>query len=375
MKYQLFSVDDHVVEHARVWADRLPAKWAETAPHVIEEGGREFWVYDGKRTATMGLNAVVGKDPTEWGAEPVRFTDMRLGCYDPSARAADFDADGIIASVTFPTLPGFGGRVFLEFSDKELADLCVRAYNDFIVEEWCAAAPDVFVPTMIAQLWDPELAAAEIHRGDARGVRAISFPENTCPLGLPSLHQAHWDPVWQALSETGMVVSMHLGASGRMPIPTPDSHFSTAIVGGPGIVGIETLTDLLFSQVVRTYPDLKFVITEGGIGYVPYLLERADFVWEQHRHWAHFDDLRPSDLFHRSFFVCTVNERFGLANRHAVGVENILWELDYPHSETTWPNSQAAVEKQFAGVPDDEVALITHANAQALFRFPGRSSA
>jgi predicted TIM-barrel fold metal-dependent hydrolase len=368
--FKLFSVDDHIVEPRHVWTDRVPSHMQESAPHVIEADGREFWVYEDQRVPTMGLNAVAGKPPEEWGAEPVRFEDMTRGCYDPVARAADFRADGVVASVSFPTLPGFGGRVLSQFKDKQLADVCVRAYNDFVIDEWCAAAPEMFVPTIISQLWDPELAAAEVRRCAEKGARALSFPENTVPLGLPSMHQSHWDPLYRALDETGVVMSMHLGASGRIPVATPDSHWSTAIVGAPGVVGMEVITDLIFSRLPHDYPNIKFVITEGGVGYVPYLLERAEFVWESHRFWAPFHEERPRDVFNRSVWVCSVNESVGLRMRHDIGVENILWELDYPHSETTWPASQAAVEKAYAGIPRDEADLMTHGNAATVFNFP-----
>lgn len=370
--YKLFSVDDHIIEPRNVWTSRLPAGYRETGPHVIEAEGREFWVYEDQRSATMGLNAVAGKDPTQWGTEPVRFTDLIPGCYDPAARADDMRADGIVGSVLFPSLPGFGGRVFFEMKDKKLADLCVRAYNDFVIDEWCAAAPDIYVPTIISQLWDPHLAAAEIRRCATKGARALSFPENPSWLQLPSLHTDHWNPVFDALQETQIACSMHLGSSGYVAVPTPDSHFSVAIAGAPAANGSQAITDLLFGSVVRRYPDVNFVITEGGIGYIPYLLERADFVWHKHRYWAPFGDTRPSDIFHRQFAVCAVNEAFGLLPEaiDIIGADNILWECDYPHSETPWPASQSAADKTFGGMPADHVAKITHRNAERIFRFP-----
>ena len=368
-RFRLFSVDDHIIEPANLWTSRLPTAYHDRCPHVVENGGHEMWEYEGGQGATIGLNAVIGKPPQEWGADPISFADMRAGCFDPVQRAADMADDGIIGSVPFPSVPGFGGRVFNEFKDKELADLCVRAYNDFVLDEWCPAAPDLYVPTVICQLWEPRLAAAEIRRSAERGARALSFPENTYPLGLPALQNPHWDPVWEALEETGTVVSMHGGSSGSIPMASPEAHFSTAIIGAPGQVGIQTITDLLFSPLIRRF-DLQFVVTETGAGYVPYLLERADFVWERHKYWAGFDDLRPSDLFRDHIYVCLVNETFAVKVRHDIGIRNILWECDYPHAETTWPNSQACAEKAFAGVPRDEVDLMTHGNAQRIFRFP-----
>jgi predicted TIM-barrel fold metal-dependent hydrolase len=178
--------------------------------------------------------------------------------------------------------------------------------------------------------------------------------------------------VWTALEETDMVVSLHIGASGRVPMASPDTHFSTAIASGPAQAGMEMVADFLFSPVVHKYPGLKFVITEGGIGYMPYLLERINEVWEKNRAWDAISAYsRPTENFDRAFWVCAVNERFGLEQRHRIGVHKILWECDYPHAETPWPNSQREADKQFAGMPDDEVQLMTHLNAQKLFRFEG----
>src|SRR3979490_716751 len=153
---RLFSADDHIIEHARVWQDRVPQRFQEGAPRGIEEDGREYWVYAGMRGETMGLSAVVGRPKDQVNLDPVRFADMRPGCYDPRERAKDLFSDGIYASVLFPSLPRFSGTLFLTFDDKELANVCVKAYNDFIIDEWCPAGPPgLYVPTIICQLWDP----------------------------------------------------------------------------------------------------------------------------------------------------------------------------------------------------------------------------
>ena len=369
---KLFSVDDHIVEPAHVWSSRLPQKFQEAGPHVVEADGRQFWVYEDQKSATMGSERRRGQGPHPMGHGPVRFADLIPGCYEAAARADDFRADGIVGSVLFPSLPGFGGRVFHQMKDKELGDLCVKAYNDFMIDEWCTAAPEIFVPTIICQLWDPELAAAEIRRCAAKGARALSFPENPSYLKLPSLHQGYWDPVFDALEETEVVCSMHLGSSGHIPIPTPDSHFSVAISAAPASVAIESLSDLLFGTLPRRFPNVQFVMTEGGIGYVPYLLERCDFVWGKHRYWAPFGDMLPSDIFHRQFSVCAVNESFGLSQEsiEIIGIDNVLWESDYPHSETTWPASQTEAAKSFSRLTPEQIDKISHKNAERIFRFP-----
>lgn len=372
MDYDLFSVDDHVIEHGTVWTDRLPARLHDVAPHVVEEDGREYWVYEDQRGLTMGLNAVAGKPQEEWDLEPTRFSDMIPGCYDPHERAKDILADGIRASVCFPTLPRFGGVLFTTFTDKALANLCVRAYNDFMIDEWCGSVPGLYVPMIIGQLWDPELCAAEIRRCAEKGNRAISFPENTVPLGLPSFYTDHWDPVWRACVETDTVICMHIGTSGSVPTPSPDAPFIVSIALA-NLNAFEASVNLMMSPVPRRFPDVRFVFSEGGIGWIPAALERADRQFLRHRLWADMTDQSlPSEVFRRNMWVCMIEEPIGLTFREHIGVDRILWECDYPHADTPWPNSQRDVGQALKGLPDDDIAAMTHGNAEKLFGWTQR---
>jgi predicted TIM-barrel fold metal-dependent hydrolase len=369
--FNLFSVDDHIIEHARVWSDRVPRRHRDRAPHVVEADGREYWVYEDQRATTMGLNAVVGRPKEELNPDPIRFADMRRGCYDPKERAADMQADGIRASVLFPTLPRFSGTLFLEFADKDLAHQCVRAYNDFVIDEWCPAGPPgMFVPTIITTLWDPVLGAAEVRRCADRGARALSFPENTVPLGLPSYWSPHWNPIWDACQETDIPLCLHIGTSGQVPQPSPDAPdaLSYAVLQ---VGSIMSSVNLMMSPVCRSYPGLKFVFSEGGIGWVPNALERADRMWLRHRHYNRFDDTLPSDIFRRSMYLCMIEEPVCLRYRDDIGVDRIMWECDYPHTDTTWPDSQDAAAQVFAaaGASDDEIDAISHGNAERVFNW------
>ncbi len=367
----LFSVDDHILEHPGVWADRLPAKYREAGPHVSEDAeGNETWVYEDTAQQTVAFAAIAGKPKERWTIhEPARFSEMIPGCYDPAVRAKDLAADGIKGTVCFPTMPGFAGTKFLKSKDFALADLCVQAYNDWLFEEWCAAAPELYVPMIIGQLWDPEKMAAEIRRNAARGARALTFPDSQPTLGLPTWFTNHWDPVWDAIQEAEMVVCLHFGTGGVRQAASPESPFAANIALQP-VSSLAAATDLMFCDALDRFPGLKFAMSEGGIGWVPFGLERADGAWERHRRWEGLGDTPPSHRFRDHIFVCFVDEEAGIAMRHHIGIENIMWECDYPHADSPWPHSQKSVERQMEGVPADEVALITHGNAARVFRWP-----
>jgi predicted TIM-barrel fold metal-dependent hydrolase len=373
---QLISTDDHLIEHPRVWQDRLPERFRHAGPRIVEvqrdEGGapRQVWQYEGRQYVQIGLNAVAGKDPHEWGVDPARYDEMLPGCWDPRARVEDMDLDGVQAALCFPSFPRFAGTVFLEGENRELAAACVRAYNDFVLDEWCATAPDRLIPLVILPLWDVDARVAEVERTAGKGARAIGFPENPVPLGLPSFHTDHWDPVFAAASDAQMPLCMHFGSSGKGPKTADEAPMAVTITLF-GCNSMYATADLLFSPVFHRHPGLKVALSEGGIGWVPYLLERADYTWERHRFYQNVDQTRrPSELFAEHVWACFIDDEHGVASRHEVGVGNITWECDYPHSDSNWPNSRKRASEVFADVPDDEVRLMVETNARTLFNFP-----
>jgi predicted TIM-barrel fold metal-dependent hydrolase len=375
---QLISVDDHLVEPPHLWQDRLPAKFRDAGPRIIQveqPDGQlsDVWLYEGRQYPQIGLNAVAGKPATEFGTEPMRYTDMIPGCYEPEARVIDMDLDGVQAAICFPSFPRFAGTVFLQGEDKALALQCVQAWNDFMIDEWCGAAPERFIPIAILPLWDVPAAVTEIHRVAARGAKAISFTENPVPLGLPSFHTDHWDPIFSAAEETGLPLCLHFGTSGQAPTTAPDAPFAVTIT----LFGCNSMfaaADLIFSPVFHKHPNLKVALAEGGIGWVPYLLERADYVWDRHRWYQNVNQaVPPSELFRKHIWGCFIDDVHGLKNRHDIGVDRITWECDYPHSDSNWPNSRKRAIEVFADIPDDEVARMVEWNSRELFNFPRAS--
>jgi predicted TIM-barrel fold metal-dependent hydrolase len=375
---QLISVDDHVVEPPTLWSDRLPVRYREQGPRIVQEevGGdssqrpADVWVYDGKRFPQIGLNAVAGKDPKDFGTEPMRYTDMIPGCYQPVARVIDMDIDGVEAALCFPSFPRFAGTVFLNAEDRKLALLCVQAWNDFMLDEWCASAPARLIPLVIMPLWDADLCVQELHRTVAKGARAVSFVENPVPLGLPSYHTDHWEKFFSACEQADIPLCLHFGTSGQAPVTAPEAPFAVTITLF-GCNSMYATADLLFSPVFHRHPRLKIAMSEGGIGWVPYLLERADYVWSRHRFYQNVHQgTPPSELFARHIYGCFIDDVHGLQSRYSVGLSQILWEADYPHSDSNWPNSRKRAVEVFASVPDDEVRQMVETNSRELFHFP-----
>jgi len=377
---KLLSTDDHLVEHPRVWADRLPKKWLEEGPRIVEEPSpvegklaSQVWHYAGERYPAIGLNAVAGKKPEEYGMEPVRYDEMIPGCYDPKARLVDMDLDGVWGALCFPSFPGFAGTIFLHRGDPELRLLCLQAYNDFVIDEWCATAPDRFIPLVVLPLWDVDLAIAELQRTVAKGAKAVGFTENPVPRRLPSFHTDHWDPLFSAVEDADAPLCVHFGSSGAAPTTAPDAPMAVMIT----LFGCNSMycaADVLFSPVLHRHPKLKFGLSEGGIGWIPYLLERADYVWEKHRWYQNIDNsVRPSELFRKHFHGCFIDDDFGVDNRHVIGIDTITWECDYPHSDSHWPHSRKRASETFVNVPDDDVHKIVELNTRRLYNFPARA--
>lgn len=365
---KLFSVDDHIVEPKDTWTSRVPARFRDRAPHVREENGKEFWVYEDTRHTYLGLNAVAGKPQEEWGREPMRFDEMIPGCYDAAARVKDFQQEGIMSSLAFPTLPRFGGALFIDFKDKQLADYCVRAWNDFMFD-WCSVAPDMFVPMAIVQLWDPELAVKEIERNLERGVRAITLPEEASNLGLPSYYTDYWDPIFQICQDADIPICMHIASSGWKAFRPPESSGALEIA----LSMVATITHavaMMYGPLPRKFPDIKLVYSEGGIGWIPVTLERADRQHGLHKYWGDLDQtMKPSEICERNMWFCMIDEPYGLANRHEIGIDKIFWECDYPHANSPWPGTQKIVDDLFKDVPEDEASKILVENAEKMFKW------
>ena len=369
----LVSVDDHVVEPPDLFARHLPAKYRDIAPHVVHEpDGTDVWHFLDFEIPNVGLNAVAGRPRDEYGIDPTSFDELRPGCYDPSERVLDMNANGLLGSLNFPSLPGFAGRLFAAMADKDAALALNQAYNDWHIEEWCGAAPDRFIPLAVPPIWDPVALAAEVHRVAKKGCHAITFPENPVPLELPSLHDAHWDPVWKACADEDTVVCMHIGSSSKLVVTAADAPIDVMIALQPMNI-VQAAADLIHSPVFKKYPSLTVALSEGGIGWIPYFLERLDHSYLIHKEWtgADFGSQLPSEVFMEHVILCFIEDEFGARHAREIGVDRICIETDYPHSDAIWPNAPEVLEAHFArtDLTDDEIDKMTHRNAIDFFHY------
>ncbi|MCW2916816.1 MAG: amidohydrolase 2 [Actinomycetia bacterium] len=367
----MISVDDHVVEPPDLFDNHIPERFRDSAPKVIRQSdGSDVWTFNGSNIPNIGLNAVAGRPKEEYGIEPTAFSEIRPGTYDIHERIKDMNAGGLLASMNFPSFPGFSGRIFATAEDKDLALAVLRAYNDWHIQEWAGTYPGRIIPMALPVLWDAEECAREVHRVAALGCHSLTFTENPATLGYPSFHNEYWDPLWKAVSDENVVVSIHLGSSGQLSVTAPDAPVDVMITLQPMNI-CQAAADLLWSRVIKKFPDIKFALSEGGTGWIPYFLDRVDRTYDMHHLWTgqDFGGKLPSEVFREHFLTCFISDPVGVQLRHLIGLDNIAWECDYPHSDSSWPNAPEELAAVAKDVPADELNKITYENAMRWYSF------
>ena len=382
----MISVDDHVMEPKELWQEQLPASLRERGPRTVREkvklsfkGGHygfernaedgqwcDVWLFDDLVTPTGLLHAPAGVPRDEQRNIPAVYEDFRDGTWDQTARLADMDLNHVDAAINYPNIfPRFAGQGFLERSDKELALTCLRIYNDWMIDDWCAGAgKGRLIPLTLVPLWDPALAADEVRRCAAKGSYAIAFSENVAKLGQPSLYTGAWDVLWQACQETDTSVSMHIGSSSSMPTTSDDAPLATSMsMYAQNAQG--SLCDWVFSGSLERFPDITIAYAESQVGWMPFQLERMDAVWRDGRGDVDHVKTLPSEQVKGRVYGCVFDDLHGLINRDAVGTDHILWETDYPHSDGTFPHSRKIAHELFtaAGMNAEECRMVLRSNA------------
>jgi predicted TIM-barrel fold metal-dependent hydrolase len=391
---RIVSVDDHVIEPPHVFQRWLPAALRERGPRVERRGiarttfhgGSDYrfefaddappadmWIYEDLVVPLRRNTTAVGHPRESLSMNTVTYDEIRPGCFDVGPRLEDMDLNWVEASLCFPTFPRFCGQTFLEAKDKDLALACVRAYNDWMVQEWCGESGGRLIPLTIVPLWDVDLAVAEIERNAARGVRAVCFSELPTRLDLPSVHTGYWDPFLAACADTGTVVNLHIGSSSSVATASPDAPPAVQVTLSFNYA-LVSMTDWLFSGAFVKHPDLKVAYSEGQMGWIPFVLQRADDVWVEHRGWAGVSELvtePPSNYFRRNVFACFFRDDFGVSVIDRVGIDNVTFETDYPHTDSTWPHTKKVATDMLADLDDASVRQILRGNAIRLFQLDG----
>jgi len=368
------SADDHLIEPPDLWTARVPARFVDRAPKVVNVNGRDTWSYNDELTPLMmgTCRPLPGFTPTGHpGPESIgtaNFDEIRPGCYDPVARLEDMDIDGVWGQLLFPNFARFAGhRFYLGVEDLDAGMLFMKTYNDYLLDEWCAPHSERLFGSVILPLYDMDLAVAELKRTIDKGAKAISFSENPTVLGLPSVHTDYWDPLWAVANEANIPVCMHIGSSSTL-VNTSDDAPATVSLTLTGINSVLACVDWLMSSTLDTFTSLNVVLSEGGVGWVPYILERADKMFHDQRlgNMLVTREL-PSEKFAKNVHVCLVDESFAIRSLADLPLDNLLWEGDYPHGDGLWPDNLAYLKKVMSDVPDADALKIVETNFRRVF--------
>jgi len=354
----LVSADSHVVPLPTFWRDYLPARLRDRAPRVEADTDGDVVVFEGRRSPVMAINSIAGKTRDGAGFTYRRFAEQVPGGHDPHARLVDQDRDGVVAEVLYGGGP-------LASDDAELFVASHLAYNDWLAD-YCAVAPSRLLGVAYVPFASVDGAVAEIRRAHGRGLRGALLPAHP-PSG--SWWDDAWVPVWRTLVECGMPAGLHVGFGfARRHRFAGGPAFMTDVV----MTKLEMaapLADLVFGGVLARWPGLRVVSVEAYVGWLPFVAEYMDHAYRVHRYW---NDLGlpelPSVYLRRQVYATFIEDPVGLRERHVLGVDNLMWSSDYPHGESTFPDSRGFVARQFAGIPADETRKMVCENARRLYR-------
>jgi predicted TIM-barrel fold metal-dependent hydrolase len=359
MAHELVSADSHVNPPPTMWAEYLPASLRDRAPRVESTEEGDFEVFEGKRKPVLGINAMAGKKPEDYSLTIRRLEDQRAGGYDPAARLEDLDADGIRAEVLYGGGP-------LRSQNDELRIASHAAYNDWLAD-FCARDPKRLLGVAYLPTDTPELAVAEVKRAAGRGLRGCVIPRFPGEEG--DWFDPQWDVLWQAILDAGWAAAIHVGGRGRrMALPSLDATGFMSDLLMSKFAMAEAVSRLALSGLLARYPDLHVVSVEGQLGWIAFTKYYLDHVWDKHRFWTRSElKEHPSVYFERQVHATFMEDPIGLRERDLIGVENIMWSSDYPHSETTWPNSQKLTAEWTRDFPEEDRRKILFENAERLY--------
>ena len=359
---RILSADSHVIEPADVWTSRIEKRFLDRAPRVVKRAGEregDFFVAEGLRPFPVAGFAVAGVDPKDFGERMARgYPGVRPSAWDPVERLKDQERDGVVGEVLYPSL---GMRLF-QMEDGELRAASFRAYNDWLAD-YCSHSPRRLAGAALISLDDPADGVAELTRAARKGLRGAMIwgaaPAER-PYGDPS-----YDAFWAAAQELGTPVSLHILTERR-----GGSDFQSVMKGYPALHhSVEkSLAEIIFAGVLERFPKLKLVSVENDIGWIAHFLQRLDHSYEKYRYLErNAIPNPPSYYFQRQVAATFQDDRVGVVTRNFIGVKSLMWASDFPHSDSTWPNSRQVIARDFEGVPDDERRMMVADNAAALY--------
>lgn len=355
-KYNVISADSHVFEPGDLWQKYTEAAFRDRAPRLMRQGDEDVIIADWGLASSPGMGASAGK-PADQVKLRGSYETARKGAWDPDERIKDMQRDGVDAEVIYPTV----GMSLYRAPDDSLMMALFRAYNDWLVD-FTATHPDRFVGIAVVNIENIPAAVEEVRRAAKRGLRGVMVPAAPKPE-LPFSHPAHYDPLWAAAQETGMPVSLHTFAAPVSAVSVNDWCVTYSVATFQIQMSISAM---VFSGVFERFPGLKIVSVENDVSWAPNLMERMDHAYNRHRFWAGTQlksGKLPSKFFQEHVGMTFVRDIGAAPLRHHIGLKNIMWSSDYPHSNTTWPNSQRVIEEQFQGVPGEEKRKIIAGNA------------
>ena len=371
-RYALISTDDHVQEPPDLWLTRLSKKrWGDRVPHLERTAeGTERWMVDGQ-VLLGGHAARAGALMPDRNIEPARWDEVPPAAYQPWERLKVMDAAGIDYSVLFPTVAGMAGEAFGRLQDPELEVACVRAYNDWLIEEW-AGASDRFIPQCIVPIWPPDATVAEIRRAVDMGHRGVVFPAVPMDLrDVPHVAGPEYDEVWAVCEELDVPLCLHAGSAPGLQYPgspamAPVLAEALDAVTKP-VSSVFVLSLVLFSRMLLRHPKLRVVLAESALSWSMLYLEWADHQFEHDGLEREGYELTPSQMFHRQ---CYLNAWFDEVAPFAeyVGTDRILWSTNLPLATSTWPGTQETIERCFRDVSDEDTRKVLWENAASLYR-------
>ncbi|MDQ1533432.1 MAG: hypothetical protein QOF28_1193 [Actinomycetota bacterium] len=367
----IIDADAHVNEPPDLWQTRVPARWRDRAPKVLHTDDGDFWSFeDGKRSRALGLTATAGLSYPQFRPEGLRYSEIRPGSFEPKARLADLDVDGIWAQVLYPSVTLSGARLYAD--ERELQIACVQAYNDWLAE-FCDGGEGRLIGQAILPTTGVDDAVAEMQRAVALGHRGVvisAFPNGTLDAKPEDA------PFWALVEELAVPVAVHIGSfvPSRPGMKWPDTHeLSFLGITGAAKAGSQALPvacSLIFSGIFEQFPALKVVLVESNIGWIPTLLEQLDDMFLRYRWFTGATEkmrAMPSELFHRNLWATFMVDTVGMELRYRMNGRHLLWSTDYPHTGCDWPNSRVTIERVFRGLPLDEVKAFVHTNAAELY--------